>query len=86
MTDTHTLSLNEGERQALLMALAHLAVDRPGWDDMLSAIASRVDNRDRGRPVMYDHFRSLHEDVTRLTRTVGHTLAPSREDNLEIPK
>jgi len=62
---THTLDLDEGERQALLMALAHLAVERQGWDDMLNRVAVRIDNVLDGRAAMYDEFRSLrrHEIV-----------------------
>lgn len=68
-----TLELEEGERQALLMALAHLSVERPGWDDMLNRIAVRIDNVGDGldywgRPVcgralMYDGFRALRKRV-----------------------
>ena len=41
-----TLLLDEGERQVVLMALAHLAVERPGWDALLSGIAKRIDSVD----------------------------------------
>jgi hypothetical protein len=44
----------------LLMALAHLAVERPGWDDALNRIAVRIDNVKDGRAVMYDEFRAMH--------------------------
>jgi hypothetical protein len=54
------LQLEEGERQMLLMALAHLAVERPGWDDALNRIAVRIDNVKDGRAVMYDEFRAMH--------------------------
>ena len=59
---THTLELDEGERQMLLMALAHLAVERPGWDDALMRVALRIDNEDNGRPQLYDNFRRLHRN------------------------
>lgn len=52
----HVLTLSEGERQAVLMALAHLAIERPGWDDMLSRIARRIDNPG---PEMYNGFKKL---------------------------
>lgn len=54
-----TLKLEEGERQMVLMALALLSVQRPGWDDELLRIALRIDNRCDGRAVMYDEFRKL---------------------------
>lgn len=31
--------LSEEDRQALILAVAHLAIERPGWDDYLSRIA-----------------------------------------------
>ncbi len=56
----HTLGLDEGERRMVLMALAHLAVERPGWDHALSEVALRIDNEENGRPQMYDDFRRPH--------------------------
>ena len=66
---THTLELDEGERQALLMAMAHLAVERPGWDDMLNRIAVRIDNVKDGRAELYDEFRSLRRRAVVAART-----------------
>lgn len=64
---THILPVDEGERQAVLMALAHLACERPGWDWMLSEIAKRVDNVEDDRPALFDRFKEirqrLHTDV-----------------------
>lgn len=53
------LILEEEERQILLLAMAHLSVDRPGWDDILNKIATRIDNVRNGRASMYDEFRLL---------------------------
>lgn len=54
--------LEEGQRQATLMALAHLAVERPGWKQMLSEIALKMDNRDaHGAPELFTKFIALHE-------------------------
>jgi len=61
MQTEHRLELDEGERQAVLLALAHLSVERPGWDDMLNRIAVRIDNAKDGRAVMYDEFRALKQ-------------------------
>lgn len=54
-----TFEIDEGQRQLLLMALAHLSVERPGFDYALNVIAVRVDNVQDGRAVMYDEFRAL---------------------------
>lgn len=68
-----TLELDESERQMVLMALAHLSIERPGWDDALNRIALRIDNEstvrapelhrpdDRSpRAAMFDGFREIH--------------------------
>jgi len=59
------LALEESERQAVLMALAHLAVERPGWDYMLNRIALRIDNGTT-RAELYDQFRDLRAQVLRV--------------------
>ena len=46
---------DEGERQMLVMALAHLAVERPGWNDALLSLAMRV-NAEK----MFDDLRHMH--------------------------
>jgi hypothetical protein len=55
----HKIEFTEGERQATILALARLAIERPGWDFMLNEIACKMDNVKEGRAVMYDQFRSL---------------------------
>lgn len=55
----HTLRIEEGQRQTMLLALAHLAVERPGWDYMLKGIAAKMDNE--GCP-MYEEFKQLHSE------------------------
>ena len=57
-----TMELDEGERQMLLMALAHLAVERRGWDDALERLALQIDNRsvDGEHAVMFNEFKRLH--------------------------
>jgi hypothetical protein len=57
------LELDEGERQMVLMALAHLGVERPGWDDALNRIAVKIDNQNEGRAVMYDEFQRLEREA-----------------------
>jgi hypothetical protein len=43
----------------LLLALAQLSVERPGWDMTLNELALKVDNNNEGRAEMYDSFRKL---------------------------
>jgi hypothetical protein len=54
---TVTVTLDESERRLVLMALAHLAVERPGFDLTLFKIAQQIDN---SRPEMYTEFKELH--------------------------
>ena len=56
-----TLQLAEEDRQVIVLALAHLAVDRPGWDDLLQRIASEL-----GGLEMYKEFERMYEDFKRL--------------------
>lgn len=49
---------DESDRQAVLLALGHLAVERPGWDYMLGLIADKL----RGRE-MYQTFQDLHRQA-----------------------
>lgn len=61
---THVLTMQEGERQAVLMALSHLAQERPGWDDLLSSLALQIDNKlPNGRPQMFDLFKNMHGSI-----------------------
>lgn len=55
------LELEEGERQVVLLALAALSIECPGWDHMLKEIARRIDNDEGGRAKMYDGFRELRK-------------------------
>ncbi len=55
-----TLRIDEEQRQLLLMALAHLAVERPGWDCALTEIAARIDNHVDGKAELYEKFKQLH--------------------------
>jgi hypothetical protein len=55
---THTITIDEGQRQLVIMALAHLAVGRPGWNTALAEIALLMDNKDNeGRPAMFEKFK-----------------------------
>ena len=37
------VELDESQRQATVLALAHLAVQRPGWEAFLREIAAKLD-------------------------------------------
>ena len=53
--------IHEEERQMMLLALAKLSLERPGWDDALNRFACKHDNVKDGRAVMYDEFRKIHQ-------------------------
>jgi hypothetical protein len=55
----YALELEEGDRQIVLMALAHLSIERPGWDKALHVLALQIDSQRDGRACMYDEFRTL---------------------------
>lgn len=54
----------EGERQMILLALAELALSRPGWDDALRRIAKNYD--DGGLP-MFEELKRLNADRVKET-------------------
>ncbi len=37
------IEIGEEQRQVMLMGLAHLAMDRPGWDNMIEEIAGKLE-------------------------------------------
>jgi hypothetical protein len=53
----HTAKFEEGERQAMLLALAKLSLERPGWVDYLGGLAEKLQGRD-----MFEEFRRIHAD------------------------
>ena len=55
----HELVIDEGQRQLVLMALAHLAVERPGFDYALAELAKKMDTVVGDRPELYDRFREM---------------------------
>lgn len=52
--------LDEGQRQLILMAIAHLAVERPGWDFAAGEIADVFQGRE-----MFDRFKQYLPDLYR---------------------
>ena len=60
------VGLEEEQRQATIMALAHLAVERPGWKAMLSEIALKMDTRnERGEPELFTSFFTMQQETLR---------------------
>jgi hypothetical protein len=55
------VSIDEGQRQLILMSLAHLAVERPGFDYALREIALLIDNPPDGE--MFQDFKVLHAEA-----------------------
>jgi uncharacterized protein HemY len=51
------MKLDEAERQMVLLALARLSIERPGWDDAINRLALKVDDERNGRAALYDAFR-----------------------------
>lgn len=51
----------ESDRQMIVLALAHLAVERPGWETTLRAMAAER----FGAESMFDDFRKLHKEALR---------------------
>lgn len=59
----HTVTIDDGERQLVLMALADLSLKCPGFDHALNETACKIDNVADGRAILYDEFRKLREVV-----------------------
>ncbi len=58
VTKTVELELPEEDRQMVLLALAVLSLESPGFDHALNEIAKRIDNVESDRALMYDVFRA----------------------------
>jgi len=55
VTSPITITIEEEERQAILLSLALLSIERPGWHHMLGNIAEKMEGR-----AMYEEFRNIH--------------------------
>lgn len=55
---THTITINEEQRQLLLLALAWLSLERPGFELALRGCAEQVP----GGAEMFGTFREIHAD------------------------
>lgn len=50
-----TVTIEEGQRQMILLAIARLAIERPGWNECaLGPIAELLKGRE-----LYEHFKKL---------------------------
>lgn len=55
---THTITIDESQRQMIMLALAKLRMERPGWDYALGEIAERFP----GGRTMYEQFVTLYSE------------------------
>lgn len=90
------IEIEEDERQVILLALAHLAVERPGWRNMLERVALKMDNPG---PELFTKFwilrhervrDSLPEDPTpeslnRALAKFDHEDVPVRDCGHQVP-
>jgi hypothetical protein len=59
-----TVKIEEDDRQMILLALAELALSRPGWDSLLSKIAGELEGVE-----MFAEFKRLNADRVRAERS-----------------
>jgi hypothetical protein len=53
-----TIEIEEEDRQTILLALAEVALSRPGWNDVLGEIAAKFGGLD-----MFAEFKRLKADL-----------------------
>lgn len=63
MQNNHTLHVDESQRQMIIMALAHLAAERPGWNMVLTELAQTMDTPESWKRRQVEAIRSRN-DVT----------------------
>jgi hypothetical protein len=62
MRNHHTIELDEGQRQMVLLALAKLSIERPGWLYAIEELALTMDNTSaQGKPELLHNFRRLFD-------------------------
>jgi hypothetical protein len=62
MTDTHTITITESQRQLILLALAKLSLARPGWHYATQETALLMDTKlDDGRAQRFEAFRGHNQ-------------------------
>jgi len=65
--DDITVTIDEGHRQMLLLALAELSIERPGWRWTLGELAAKYSTAptlEDGR-ALFEQFRALHAPAQR---------------------
>lgn len=55
MTCPQSFTLDEEDRQAVLLAISILSIERPGWVWFLGTIAEKFEGKE-----MYEEFRLIH--------------------------
>ncbi len=83
----YTLELDEGQRQLVLLALAVLSLESPGFDYALNEVAVKIDNVEKDRALMYDQFRAFRKNhEARTCNHPIHKLAGDDEDLADLLK
>jgi hypothetical protein len=82
MPEEYQLKIDEGQRQMMLLALAELALSRPGWDMALQMIAEKMDNP--GQPT-YLRMKQLNADRVAVERMPLMSLV-AEQDEEEIQR
>ncbi len=60
----HHIELSEEDRQLVIMGLARLSLEYPGWAQALNEIALKMDNRlPDGSAEMFQELRAIRGDV-----------------------
>ncbi|MCA1684784.1 MAG: hypothetical protein LC745_02120 [Planctomycetia bacterium] len=52
---TQPVTISETDRQAVLLSIARLAIERPDWDEMLGGVAERFAGRE-----VFAEFKKIH--------------------------
>ncbi len=76
MFERLTITITEEQRQGILLALALMALQRPGFDEFCNDIALLMDNRAGDRAQLYDDFRRLNSDHVKVLGTVVDQAKP----------
>ena len=93
------VQLDPEERQMILLALAHCAVERPGWEHALEHIACKLDDKICGVPVLFHRFLYLRkervrdslpeeptaESLNRALAKFDHEDVPVRDSGHQVP-
>jgi hypothetical protein len=71
----HTVLLEESERQMVLLALAKLSLEKPGWLHAIEELGLKMDNRTaQGKPEMLSEFRNIHAEGEAVSETLRRLL------------